>query len=48
MLVEGIQMDAVDAAGAVLIDLVDGIFDAGFFEALLLAGGVCVVIPLLL
>lgn len=38
VLVEGIQMDAVDAAGAVLVDLVDGVFDAGLFEALLLAG----------
>ena len=35
-------MDAVNAAGAVLVDLVDGVFDAGLAEAFLLAGDVCV------
>ena len=30
-------MDAVDTAGAVLVDLVDGVFDAGLFEALFFA-----------
>ena len=32
-LVEGVQVDAVDAAGAVLVDLPDGILDAGLLEA---------------
>ena len=42
VLVERVQMDAVNAAGAVLVDLVDGVFDAGLAEAFLLAGDVCV------
>ena len=37
VLVERVQVDAVDAAGAVFVDLVDGVFDTGLPEALLLA-----------
>lgn len=36
VLVERVQMDAVNAAGAVLVDLVDGVFDTGLAEAFLL------------
>ena len=35
-LVEGVQVDAVDAAGAILVDLPDGVLDAGLLEAGLL------------
>ena len=42
ILVERVQMDAVNAAGAVLVDLIDGVFDTGLAEAFLLAGDVCV------
>ena len=36
ILVQGIQMDAVDAADAILVDELDGILDAGFLEGRLL------------
>src|SRR5699024_5857708 len=40
VLVEGIEVDAVDAAGTVLVDLVDGVLDAGLLEIGLLLGSV--------
>ena len=40
VLVQRVQVDAIHAAGAILVDLVDGILDTGGLEAGLLAGDV--------